>query len=1586
MARQKNTGTPVSAAIDTQFNDDSYHTHHSKKGRGGPFQVKNLQEMFAIPVDRLHFNSKCTVSEDLVNARPRTTYVLKKLPLQNINDVDAEVLEHPEPIDWPDYRIVPLTTDESNEGFFLNFWVVDSEAQSFDGEYEETYAPDYDGSYYTDEGLEVSLQPPFPYSKDEAWNATNWSEVLDNNTHMWKRIRYGQGKWSKPFRIYSFPQLGDEPTTRFKWVLTNAGAPARPKFMKNDGITVNTDPEGWTDVPQVKPIGDYTLWEIRGVLNGLGEIKKPWLGPFKIAIDGDLIRYSDSSTPNPNSIAGKNTPANDGSIGGNALTLNGWYADPQPNTQFRAKRTDNGDGSYTEWVVEQIGNEGALTQVRIYKLYPKILTNYILNNPDAIWPASEGGDDRPFRPQGDAHPGWQDAQISTLLEDMINFESSAWFYNNGKKKTKWSDPVPVSPEDIYNSVIDTGGVNNFKYNPNTVPNRDVTEITLTAKLYRGIQLLNLPQAPADYDIEYEWTRVRNGASTLPTTFGTNQSLTIDPDDVDQVGTFQVRQRLNDGKGGYKDFYERIDIFDFQDGNNARSVSIHRSSDFFVTKQGTTTPSTIKLEAFSLNLTYDNDASHVSWFYGNRGTDTWTQIAGQHNDVYELLPSFFDANKSGDSLDFKVEIIDDVTGTTFIDSVTVGGMTLNDGVADLYMALSNDYMQVPVNADGTLVSGNPSATYKTSVQVYSEGNSVTNDYTIFTPVDIRVTANGPSNTVSVNVDNVNKRVELSSWGTDVIEAFVQIALTHASLPPVIKEWQLKRVFNGAEVILQADIDVDAASPSKGFYFKPGDVGNKVLIAQAYINGQPIVDYTGYTFAWEAEGLTGSNRTFTITPEDVDVVLDVKLTITNSSGVSSQTRIKIEDIPDSVGLDEVFYPGEDEPEKPNQMATYYEACTVTTITGAKSAGQSINIPMGGCQGQPFSVIVSAYNKGGADWRVLRPGGTVWAPGGGNEYYDDEYYIFHYHASSGVNSIQLVPDGATTPDTKIKVVVQPNNTKWCSEILKESVYKSYKRANEDQTKWVDPFRFVGEQGKIGRPGAYQATFMSIHPINKTSVARPSSNVAPENPGTRTLKASFQSNGVTWYSQGNLPSVNYSTDRLWSTHKLLRFDEDDNFVSSSVDEWTTPQPEGGTDGLKPDTTVFIFRRQRTKPTGSNLPFNNLDIEESGGPRWSITVPAGNDQLWMCLASFENNVVTDKYKQKTNWSEPAPFEATGSKTAYMYHPIINNDPRDEPPEPNVDPEIVLSSSNSYSAGTWVKDSNRIEAGWKAEAYYNGSWSIWFITPLQGPAGLKGEDGSVIRTLSTLVVNSPDDYDEQGAKKIRSTNGNEGDYYLVKDTQQLFKKGADNVYTRETRLGNKIWNYDQLGTKYNQTEIQFKAAKGTYGDLCLHVQAAKIDIYECNGFKYPENYKNWNRISTVDIDSGYDPSTAIRGGGLYLFTKLGERTVSSHTCYERLTRTFTAKSVGLHVIDCYVAYASSSQRGVKIKLLENGVTRREVVMNAEDNASSFGDAGYLGQIQYTMIYPFIEGRSYRIDYEVSSGDVGIMGDDSFAAIRLINAY
>lgn len=282
-----------------------------------------------------------------------------------------------------------------------------------------------------------------------------------------------------------------------------------------------------------------------------------------------------------------------------------------------------------------------------------------------------------------------------------------------------------------------------------------------------------------------------------------------------------------------------------------------------------------------------------------------------------------------------------------------------------------------------------------------------------------------------------------------------------------------------------------------------------------------------------------------------------------------------------------------------------------------------------------------------------------------------------------------------------------------------------------------------------------------------------------------------------------------------MVRFDVNDNYVSSSADPWTVPRRIGGTDGLPGEQPVMIFRRSLTKPAGSDLPVNGQIFESSGGPKWAISPPiGGSGRIWMCFAVWTYDSINSKYIQKTNWSDPTPFEAQDTRTIYAYHGPTNGDLIPSPPTD--DPQAVYEAGMNYSKNGWTK-TTRSDTRFKAEAYFNNGWSPWLITRQGGQAGKDGKDGSLwylYETIKSSGTITKEADDKRGW--FEANYGKLGDY-AIKTTGEVYRR-TDNPsigrWTYALDLAQAWWAYDQLGA-YQVASTSFRSSIGQVGDWTM---------------------------------------------------------------------------------------------------------------------------------------------------------------------------
>lgn len=380
--------------------------------------------------------------------------------------------------------------------------------------------------------------------------------------------------------------------------------PAPPRVI--DGV-LNNDPDGWEDVP---PSGDEQLWGISAAKSVYGDLKSEWQ-IRKIDENPDLIRFSESASPNPNTLVGVNDPATTGSQGDTDLNNVGWLAVYQTDFKFTAERQLTGSSpTYTQWEIRKISGESGEYQDRVFKLFDinadfdDVASNKPLTS-DAI---AEGFSDVP------------------LLETdtQINYVFEARKFFDGTLKGSWSNGTPYSAKDVFNDIISSDGGDNFKYNPNSsTPNDPVPALlTLTADLYRG-----LSRVSENSEVTYLWERIYNNGASDSTvissftntdplyllagsgTFGEpgylrdGQQLVVTPAGVTGKAIFQCTQTLVIPDGTNIEFVELITINDVTDGLDAKDLSVKADVQLIIydNSNDVFAPEKTNLNAFFSNL-------------------------------------------------------------------------------------------------------------------------------------------------------------------------------------------------------------------------------------------------------------------------------------------------------------------------------------------------------------------------------------------------------------------------------------------------------------------------------------------------------------------------------------------------------------------------------------------------------------------------------------------------------------------------------------------------------------------------------------------------------------------------------------------------------------------------------------------------------------------------------------------------------------------------------------------------------------------------------------------------------------------------
>lgn len=410
--------------------------------------------------------------------------------------------------------------------------------------------------------------------------------------------------------------------------------PAPPRVI--NGIP-NNEPDGWSDVP---PGGNEQLWGISAAKSVYGDLKSEWQ-IRKIDENPDLIRFSESASPNPNTLVGTNDSAATGSQGDTDLNNAGWLSVYQTDFKFTAERSlTGGSPSHTEWEIRKISGESGEYQDRVFKLFDinADFDDIASNKPVTSDAIAEGFSDVPLLET--------DTQINYV------FESRKFF--DGTLKGSWSNGTPYSAKDVFNDIISSSGGDNFKYNPNSVTPNDPfpATLTLTADLYRG-----LSRVSENSEVTYVWTRIYNngaGDSTVISSFtntdplyllaasGTfgnpgymrsGQRLVVTPAGVTGKAIFQCSQTLVIPNGANILFTELFTINDVTDGLDAKDLSVKADVQLIIydNSNDVFAPTKTNLNAFFSNLV----DPVIYWFKWNGSA--WVVLASSSPYIITVTP-------------------------------------------------------------------------------------------------------------------------------------------------------------------------------------------------------------------------------------------------------------------------------------------------------------------------------------------------------------------------------------------------------------------------------------------------------------------------------------------------------------------------------------------------------------------------------------------------------------------------------------------------------------------------------------------------------------------------------------------------------------------------------------------------------------------------------------------------------------------------------------------------------------------------------------------------------------------------------------
>lgn len=647
------------------------------------------------------------------------------------------------------------------------------------------------------------------------------------------------------------------------------------------GGVLNNEPVGWGDTI---PLGSAQLWQISAQKSVYGQLKSSWILK-KIVEDPDFIRYSNSPSPHPSTLAGRNDAVVSGGATDLALIAAGWES-VYNSHNFIATRALDPDPSflYTEWVVEKINEESGEYQDRVFKLFDLNLDS---DSPSVAAPTQ----------RDPTKEGWSDAPLQET-DTQINFVSEARKFFNGELKTAWSIPVPYTGKDVFNDAIDTTQ-DNFHYaaDGTTV---DPSLITLTAKLWKGTSAL---WENPDLIITYAWERVYNDGdpdTTIGTTDNTlpfyikssdapyrpGQRLFVKPTAVDGTAIFRCTQTFTISTGNELEFEEEISLLDITDGKDAKSFDIKADNQLVVydTTASAYSLANIIIRAYWANLI----GVSLRWF--KKTGLTWTLLSGSPYTIGGNTLSFTPASifaEDGTSeeatyactthpTELNPENVDydqyftDITTIVKLGSLAVGA----PGADAVAVLLENESHTIVLDKTTGLPQTGEAAKATTKVRLYS--GTTEKLY-------------GTDWTASIASDNVNvtftladggdyANVTVNTWGANQLSAVCTITMTFAG-KTYVKKFSVSSTKDAPGAIL---LDIDS---NKGYIFSPLDRTDKIITGILY-DGQTAVTLPNgalYEFRFKVAGTFGSwgsANTKTVTRANIlitgDVVCEVRRT--------------------------------------------------------------------------------------------------------------------------------------------------------------------------------------------------------------------------------------------------------------------------------------------------------------------------------------------------------------------------------------------------------------------------------------------------------------------------------------------------------------------------------------------------------------------------------------------------------------------------------------------------------------------------------------------------------------------------------------
>lgn len=683
-----------------------------------------------------------------------------------------------------------------------------------------------------------------------------------------------------------------------------------------NGLT-NDEPVGWSDSV---PAGTDQLWEIQGQKSVYGRLKSDWV-LRKIIENPNYVRYSNSPSPHPDTLAGVNTPAGTGTPEDAALTAAGWVSVFNDQNFIATREDDPGADLYTSWLVRKINEESGEYTERVFKLFD---SNLDLDDPILVAPSNRDA----------AIDGWSDTPLPET-STQINYISEARKFFNGELKTTWSDPVPYTGKDVYIDYIDGSPADNFKHDDTGAVTP--ATITLTSRLYKGLKNLS---EDGTVTITYVWTRVYNGGSVDNSIAGSNSAdnfyyegatggapgpgeyrngarLVVKPAAVTGQAVFRCVQTLAMAQGDDLVFTQEFTVVDVSDGVDAIGFAVTADNDrtIYDSVNAVFVPAEIILRAYWSNL-----VPTLYWYRKIAGT--WTAIVNgatyaiSGNTCAFDAADLFTADGSAEEQYFAVsthstnpDAADQ--STTFSDFITIVKMSAagvgSPGENSVLAILANEAHTVVLDKSTVTPSSGETGgdgRARTRVELFDGITRKTygTDWTIALASDnADITfaqrffdADGSGGGAASATDG---EVYISAWTAGARSARCTLTITYGART-IVKQFSIASTLDAPGAIL-LDIDSD-----KGYTFTPSDKTNKTLTAKLYdtsLTGTQEITLPDamYEFRWNVAGVWTSlstGNTKVITQADILVASNVTVEVYKSAVLFRSRTINITDVND------------------------------------------------------------------------------------------------------------------------------------------------------------------------------------------------------------------------------------------------------------------------------------------------------------------------------------------------------------------------------------------------------------------------------------------------------------------------------------------------------------------------------------------------------------------------------------------------------------------------------------------------------------------------------------------------------------------